>query len=635
MPTASNTTQSLPRRWCAAARWVVALVLLFLSSTCALVSATAADNEKAAPGTTTPPVSSKGSRDDVQALIRELGSPRYTARRAAANELRRIGADAFDALFVATEDPDPEVAASAHYLLREIKVRWVENDDPAVVRRLLRGYGEASDEVRLAAVGELSKLAQHEGLAALCRIVRYDRSPLVSRTAALAVIRPDLPNGRRTPVNATLFAAELGDSNRTAANWLRQFQQQLRDPAAATAAWRLLIDAEANLLDQRADETSPEVLIGLLWNLADIHRQLDDRPALAQAINRMFRVDTDDPDTVAIGVLGWLVEEKRWDAVDELLNSHRDRFTRSKKPLYSAAFARLEQGKAELAEELAEQASRLESPGQLGFFRMARELEVRDRYSWAIREYRRAIDGQQPESQEAVLARIALAAMLHDHQDEKQAAETVEPFVQALRTNGNLAQRYEQVRGYMQTRFELELPGEKRLSAQLHYYRACQFAAEKDWPAQRKELLAAIEADPSDADALISMYRMPDADEDWLADTRQRIEKLRNEFEKQIEASPNDPSAYNQWAWLVSNTEGDFQQAIRYSHRSLELTADDESAAASFLDTLGRCYFAAGDYENAVKYQRQAVEKMPYLKVMQRQLEFFEVALANSKTKAS
>jgi hypothetical protein len=45
------------------------------------------------------------------------------------------------------------------------------------------------------AVGQLSKLPEHQGMAALCRIVRYDRSPLVSRTAALAVIRRRSPFG--------------------------------------------------------------------------------------------------------------------------------------------------------------------------------------------------------------------------------------------------------------------------------------------------------------------------------------------------------------------------------------------------------------------------------------------------------
>jgi tetratricopeptide (TPR) repeat protein len=105
---------------------------------------------------------------------------------------------------------------------------------------------------------------------------------------------------------------------------------------------------------------------------------------------------------------------------------------------------------------------------------------------------------------------------------------------------------------------------------------------------------------------------------------------LADKFQHEIDASPSNPVHYNAWAWLVSNTEGDFQKAIRYSHRSIELIPADagESAGASFLDTLGRCYYAVGDLENAVKYQREALKKVDYMQVMHRQLALFEKALA-------
>jgi hypothetical protein len=53
-----------------------------------------------------------------------------------------------------------------------------------------------------------------------------------------------------------------------------------------------------------------------------------------------------------------------------------------------------------------------------------------------------------------------------------------------------------------------------------------------------------------------------------------------------------------------------------------------ESAGGSFLDTLGRCYFAAGDLENAIKHQREAIKRVDYMQVMHRQLRQFEKALA-------
>ena len=83
---------------------------------------------------------------------------------------------------------------------------------------------------------------------------------------------------------------------------------------------------------------------------------------------------------------------------------------------------------------------------------------------------------------------------------------------------------------------------------------------------------------------------------------------------------------------MVSNTEGDFQRALRYSHRSLELNLGGDSVAGGYLDTLGQCYYAVGDFENAVKCERQAIEKVDYVQVMHRQLDVFEKALAQKKS---
>jgi hypothetical protein len=132
----------------------------------------------------------KPAKTRVEQLIRDLGSPHYTARRAAATELRQIGPEAFDLLYEATENADPEVAASANYLLRQIPVRWVQSDDHPTVRAAMRSYGQEPEARRLRHVEELDRLSGGKGVAALCRIARYDRSSLVSRTAALAIIRP-------------------------------------------------------------------------------------------------------------------------------------------------------------------------------------------------------------------------------------------------------------------------------------------------------------------------------------------------------------------------------------------------------------------------------------------------------------
>jgi tetratricopeptide (TPR) repeat protein len=222
--------------------------------------------------------------------------------------------------------------------------------------------------------------------------------------------------------------------------------------------------------------------------------------------------------------------------------------------------------------------------------------------------------------------------MLHDYEHEKDAADTLEPLVKDVTNDGRKAVLY--AKTYELYHDKIEIPEPKELKARQHYYLSCHYQSQKDMARAQAELSTAIDADPKDADVLIAMYRFPAKDPKWRDAAVTRIQKLCKELEKQIEDDPAEASPYNQWAWLVSNTEGDFQKAIRYSQRSLKLNKHGEGGAASFLDTLGRCYFAAGDYENAVKYEREAITKNDYLQVMKRQLAEFEQALAKQNAAA-
>ncbi len=147
------------------------------------------------------------------------------------------------------------------------------------------------------------------------------------------------------------------------------------------------------------------------------------------------------------------------------------------------------------------------------------------------------------------------------------------------------------------------------------------------------------------ADALIAMYRAKPPSDEWRQNVIKQIEAASGNFRDQIRVSsqrhaetPNGPqkewagrqlaAANNQLAWLVGNTEGDFDEALRCSQQSLELRPD----TGGYLDTLGRCYFSVGDLKNAVRSQKRAVELDPYSQQIRRQLELFEKALAAKKT---
>ncbi len=135
------------------------------------------------------------------------------------------------------------------------------------------------------------------------------------------------------------------------------------------------------------------------------------------------------------------------------------------------------------------------------------------------------------------------------------------------------------------------------------------------------------------------MYRLPNVNQQYKDVVSKRIAIAVDAFRKEIKElderlpilktsdrvalEADIATANNQLAWLVSNTEGDFDEAIRCSLRSLDLRSD----AAGYYDTLGRCYFAKGDFANAVQNQSKAAEMEPHSPQITRQLELFQKAL--------
>ena len=145
-------------------------------------SGSAADRDAPLAASSALPIADSDSSDArIGELIRQLGSSQYTVRRSAANEIRKIGPEAFDQLHAATDSADPEIAANSRYLMRQIAVRWTRSDDSATVRRLMRGYDDRNDAERQRIIQMLAALSEHEGVAGLCRVARFDRTPLLSR----------------------------------------------------------------------------------------------------------------------------------------------------------------------------------------------------------------------------------------------------------------------------------------------------------------------------------------------------------------------------------------------------------------------------------------------------------------------
>jgi tetratricopeptide (TPR) repeat protein len=379
----------------------------------------------------------------------------------------------------------------------------------------------------------------------------------------------------------------------------------------------------------------------MLWNLADVYRQQGDTAKLLVAVDRMMNLGGDDSDDILVNTLQWFVDHEMWGALDQFATKYDGRIQQAKRPLYLVALARAQEGNKELAEQLAERAWHLDPKQPLASLDEARELAGLGQVDWAVREYRVAFDNQPLDSPTAIPARVLLSVLLQDYERYQEAADAVEPILTALEKNRGLGQQYENLQRIYFER-DIDLQDAASLALRQHFLMACIYEQQGDWAHQREQLLQALtpgegDADAEDADVLIAMYRVHDADDAWRANTLKRINSLAQTIEKQIEDNPNSGPAYNQCAWLISNTEGDYEKALRYSKRSLEFPTEQRTAQrtlssrASYLDTLGRCYYAVGDYENAIKNEREAVRLIPHMQVMLRQLAMFEKAAAEKE----
>jgi len=591
---------------------------------------------------------------DVPALIDQLGHPSYAARVRARESLERLGLQAFDELHAAQYRDDSEIAMTARYLVGSLLVSWSTDTDPPAVRDALDEYGAQSESERQKRMDRLAELPTRQGLTALVRLVRFETSLKLSREAALAVMRGAMSDDavvRQT--EAQTIEDVLGVNARQAAQWLRVYANDLREGEYSADAWRRLIAQQRLAVDQGNDATAtrPAVL--------ELVRVCATRAALAGQKDHALAIATEHLDLIppeisqVLDACSWAIDNQLHPLVLQLQSRHPALFARHPILLYGAAEATMaadpnasDDSEAALAAEaLAVQAASIDplpphdsdeaaklSPKAIEEIahrhrEIGRELESRGLFRWAEREYQHIIDSLPFDAGLGGSARAQLATMLGELQRHQEVVDTLEPVLQRIEEDQAYARRLQS--------YHVNVI---KLRSTLMYHKGLAAAqAADDGATARQTLLAALAMEPDNVDILIAMYRL-DGDEAWRNDVRRRIQSIAMMFDNQIDAiklqtqarirfpdlSGQLAEAYNQYAWLICNTEGDQQKALQYSLMSLELVPDEPAQ----LDTCGRCYFALGDLDNAIRVQRRAVKLMPHSPPLARQLAEFEAAAA-------
>jgi hypothetical protein len=309
----------------------------------------------------------------------------------------------------------------------------------------------------------------------------------------------------------------------------------------------------------------------------------------------------------------WAVEHGLPEAVDILQG--RWPGLKIDRPLtaYAAAVALRARAEPARAAQLADSASAAlgeAGGGSTERLRAALLLAKWGATEWATREYRAVVDDPATPAGEFALAGILFSEFLHDHARDDEAAEALRTVVDG---------RGENAAGDAEQTLRRLERDPKSVRSRLAYFQSCAAAARGDAAGRRRAIDASLRQDGKDVESLIALYQLPDNTPAQQADARARVAQALEQIDDEIGALPGEANGYNEYAWLVANTEGDVRKAIRYSKQSLELSFDN----SSYLDTLAHCHAAAGDRAAAIRAQSLAHRLEPHNRTIRRNLDLF------------
>jgi tetratricopeptide (TPR) repeat protein len=207
--------------------------------------------------------------------------------------------------------------------------------------------------------------------------------------------------------------------------------------------------------------------------------------------------------------------------------------------------------------------------------------------------------------------------MLRDQGRYAEAVDILQPLVDRIARDGVFRKS---IRG----RFHAD-----EYKAYLNYYLAMS-VRETNLDQARQLFRQVLKVDPDEVDTLIAMHKLP-GDANWRYEVETAIRETTDKFEKSIRevdkrnslGSKDLHTLYNDYAWLVSNTIGDQELALRRAKKASE--ANPTSAAEA--DTYARCLFRTGKVAEAIQIQSKAVMLDPNSYQLRRQLEEFKNAV--------
>ena len=589
------------------------------------------------------------SAEEIAALVESLGADDYAEREAAAEQLNALGAAAVDPLFAAAEvSADLEIALRARWLVDTIPLDTER--DPPEVATLLGTYKRKGFADRVQVMHRLLRVEDDGGIEALARIVRLDRSPLGSRVAAALLAREWQPDDTAWTGMRDRISMGLGGSTRPSAAFLRAVVGFSAADAAAGQEQPLADAAEAleqlaGTITAGADDAGEAAPVGRVvpagdaaaaGGIGETTLRIFERcrlqmllaagrhdAALAESRGLLQACFVPEKEAALAGeeaasTLVWLVARGLPEAVD-LLAADRPELIRDD-PLvgYAAALATRARRDDVQADVLARAAFAKPAGTNAEFVDRLQTAILLTKWGaadWATREYTALVDDQRTPAAQFALSSIMFSEFLHDQDRDDEAAACLRRLLEGRqgKEDGKGDGGGEQI---------LQQLGRdpRSIRSRMHFFESCAAAFRGDATARRKAIEDSLRAYAKDVDGLIGLYTLPDNTPAQKADAVARIRRALEQIDNEIQAVPDDTNGYNEYAWLVSNTEGDIQKATRYSKLSLVKNFD----SSSYLDTLAHCQAAAGNKAAAVRTQMLALRQEPHNRTIRKNLARFQ-----------
>ena len=597
-------------------------------------------------------------RAEIDALIQQLAAAKYTHRLRAEKKLEAIGLAAIEPLQEVSPYAETEIRLRARRLVQVLRQRFVNEGIPASLKSLFRDYWDLAPPVRQARLRQIASQPMAVTSGVLARLARFEDVDELSKVAALAVLKGDLDDEE---VRKRLLIG-IQYSQRPACQWIRAYIESYDTPDESLSSLQEMLKEEKKLMAIGSASTSADVVAQLSQRVVDLllragreEKAFEEMRGRAVAANAPLQ---------RLNSIDWLIDHEAWETIESIAQSGE--FADNALLTYRLAEGARLAGKEERARELADAAFKLGGKGIEEYPVKVRALSLlvaelldpgvledptsgrrflvgkmlqdnRGQFDFAEREYGEALKSDDLINLSALWGpSYVLSEMLHDQQRDNEAAAVRADTIERLTGKSDKAPKGK-------TRLHRPLLPEElnRYKSRMHYYLACHSRSEGHLEDEVSHLQDALKVEPDDIESLIAMYHAKGANKKVKAENLTQIRKVSAKLLQDIRLAevPNrlNPNRgaissslltdENQFAWLVGNTEGDIDEAIRRSEHTVRQSPGD----GGVLDTLARCHYAKGNFEKAVELQKQAVELEPNIQQLKRQLALFEEALEKSQ----